>query len=133
MTYVEWYQAIKMMPQARKHIIEVNTLLTQQSYQEAINSPYNGGSQHSMHSIVKSYFWACRLIKNCQCLPRSIALFQQLKASGYEVNHCFGVNKNSNQLAAHAWVEHQDKPLNEHPSIKKRFNQLKSQHNHNDE
>lgn len=125
MTYVELYQTIKMLPQARNHIMMIKTLLTHQSYQKAIKFPYKDGCQHSVKSIVKSYFWACRLIRNCQCLPRSIALFQQLKASGYDVKHCFGVNKKSDELAAHAWVEYQGQPLNEHPSIKKRFKELK--------
>ena len=65
-----------------------------------------------------------RLIYDCQCLPRSIALYQQLKSQGYAVEHKFGVAKESGKLAAHAWVEYQHKPLNESIELKNRFKVL---------
>jgi len=81
-------------------------------------------SEIQILTIVKSYFWAARTIKECRCLPRSIALYQYLKSAGFDVEHKFGVNKQDKKLAAHAWVECQHEPLNEPSDLKLKFRVL---------
>jgi len=116
---------MKIMPQSRKHLIWVKSQLETVSYDLLINKKYELlVNQTSVNVIVKSYFWASRLIYDCHCLPRSIALYQQLKSLGFDVKHKFGVNNSDEKFAAHAWVEYQDKPLNESEDLKKKFTVL---------
>jgi hypothetical protein len=116
---------MKIMPQSRKHLIWVKSQLETVSYDLLINKKYEVlVNQTSVNVIVKSYFWASRLIYDCHCLPRSIALYQQLKSLGFDVKHKFGVNNSDEKFAAHAWVEYQDKPLNESEDLKKKFTVL---------
>ena len=119
-------RTLQLLPQSRKHLIWVDEQLKTVSYQKLINSTsaFQANSK-SIQSVMKSYFWACRLIKNCQCLPRSIALYHCLKSMGYEVEHRFGVNRKDSGLAAHAWVEYQGEPLNESKNLYQRFTVLK--------
>jgi hypothetical protein len=105
-------------------------VLNNNEYEEILNNLLNKGVNNKpISSIVKSYFWAARTINNCQCLPRSIALYQHLKSLGYDVEHKFGVNNSDKTLKAHAWVEYQNKPLNEHKDVLKRFQVLKPNNN----
>lgn len=116
---------ICLLRETRKHLILVNQQLQSISYPKLIAQPYKTSSTSiSMNVIVKSYFLSARFIKNCDCLPRSIALFQHLTAAGFEVEHKFGVNKQGAKLAAHAWVEYQHQPLNEPASLKDNFKVL---------
>ena len=125
MKLIEFIKAIRLLPQSRVHLIWVKKQLKIIGYQQLIHQIYPSHvSKDSMVVIVKSYFWACRLVKNCDCLPRSIALYQGLKFLGYEVEHKFGVNKKDSTLAAHAWVEYHDEPLNEAVDLKIRFTVL---------
>lgn len=95
-------------------------------YEKVLSQNYGvQQSSHSINDIVKSYFWASRLISKNLCLPRSIGLYQCLKKNGYEVEHKFGVNTSNNQFTAHAWVEHLGQPLNEHRNLYLRFKVLK--------
>ena len=111
-----------MIPKTRVHLFKIMNQLQSESYDVLITQSTNSVKKNcSIDAIVKSYFWASRTINNCTCLPRSIALYQKLKASGFLVNHKFGVNKQDKSLAAHAWVEYQGKPLNESKDIKQRF------------
>ncbi len=121
MHFVDFLRVIRLLPMARKHLLNTQHCLSQQSYQAALLQPFDQASKLPIPVIVKSYFWACRLIPTCQCLPRSIALYQHLKAAGHEVTHRFGVNKQDQKLAAHAWVEYQQQPLNEAHDLKQRF------------
>ena len=126
MKFTDIIQAIQLLPQSRKHLIWVKEQLKTTGYQQLIQKSYAAKVNfESKLVIVKSYFWACRTIKNCQCLPRSIALYRCLKSAGYEVEHKFGVNKEDNDLAAHAWVEYQGEPLNESEDLYQRFTVLK--------
>lgn len=115
-------QTLQLLPQSRQHLICIKEQLKTVGYQQLIQGDYaNPNSKDSIGVVVKSYFWACRLLKECDCLPRSIALYQCLKSSEYEVEHKFGVNKKDKTLAAHAWVEHHGEPLNESFDLKNRF------------
>jgi hypothetical protein len=131
MRFSDLFKAFVLVPQSRKHLLKVISQLQQfpkGGYQSLLQENYQFNSIHSKQriaAIVKSYFWACRLIKECRCLPRSIALYQYLKASGYQVEHKFGVNKSDNNLAAHAWVEYLGEPLNESEDLYSRFSVLK--------
>ena len=117
---------ICLLRESRKHLILVNQQLQHTPYPKLIAQPYKTSSASiSMNAIVKSYFWSARFIKNCDCLPRSIALFQHLTAAGFEVEHKFGVNKQGAKFVAHAWVEYQHQPLNEPASLKDDFKVLK--------
>ena len=125
MKLFEIIQSMKIMPQSRKHLIWVKSQLETVSYDLLINKKYELlVNQTSVNVIVKSYFWASRLIYDCHCLPRSIALYQQLKSLGFDVKHKFGINNSDEKFAAHAWVEYQDKPLNESEDLKKKFTVL---------
>ena len=96
--------------------------LEQKSYGDLLKESIESKKRNkSMKITVKSYFWASRTINNCKCLPRSIALYQGLKAEGYQVEHKFGINNQNKSLAAHAWVEYDNKPLNESNDLKQRF------------
>jgi hypothetical protein len=125
MRLVNAIQTLTLLPSAIKHLLRVKRQLKNTSYQNLIQQAYNGSPQNrSIDHIVKSYFWACRLIINCQCLPRSIALYQHLNAAGYKVKHKFGVNKQDGTLKAHAWVEHKNSALNESKKLLDRFDVL---------
>jgi len=118
-------KALLLLPASRKHLCLIMLQLKHQSYDEIINQSHeNKHSNLEINTVVKAYFWASRTIKKCHCLPRSIALYQKLKALGYPVEHKFGVSKHDQSLAAHAWVEYQNKPLNESPDLKLKFKVL---------
>lgn len=110
-----------MVPESRSHLKTVMRKLKRFSYLEIIETPLKNSKNNEIEVTVKSYFWASRTIKNCKCLPRSIALYQRLIADDYIVEHKFGVNKKDESLVAHAWVEHNKKPLNESIDLKQRF------------
>jgi hypothetical protein len=118
---------VQLLPHSRKHLIWVKKQLQTVSYDVLIKQVYPDSlkNQLSINVIVKSYFWASRLIYDCHCLPRSIALYQQLKSLDYNVEHKFGVAKENKDFAAHAWVEYQHKPLNESIDLKNRYNVLR--------
>ncbi len=119
-------RALQLLPQSRKHLIWINEQLKTVSYRELLHQPYAFQVNiKPLQSIIKGYFWACRSINDCQCLPRSIALYQYLISAGYEAEHKFGVNKKNSDLAAHAWVECQGEPLNESEDLYQRFTVLK--------
>ncbi len=118
-------QILQLLSKSRKHLIWTKEQLKTVSYQKLIQESYLAPkSNDSMGIVVKSYFWACRSIKDCHCLPRSIALYQNLISAGYDVQHKFGVNNKDENLAAHAWVEYQGEPLNESDDLKNRFTVL---------
>ncbi|MCB1604485.1 MAG: lasso peptide biosynthesis B2 protein [Xanthomonadales bacterium] len=118
----EKFQALLILPKARNHIVLINKQLQSKPYDELLNDTYNQPiKKQSMETIVKAYLWGSRLLKKGNCLPRSIALFQHLKAAGFDVEHKFGVNKSSSKFAAHAWVEYNGSPLNESATLRKKF------------
>jgi len=55
------------------------------------------------------------------CLPRSIALWWLLRRQGINSRLRLGVRKAGGSLLAHAWVEHQGRPLNERADVAKHF------------
>lgn len=119
-----------LVPKAMQHLLKVLKQLQDKSYLEIINQAYeNNPSKGPIKVIVKSYFWASRLLKDCECLPRSIAIYQHLLAAGHDVQHKFGVNKDNQELAAHAWVEYKQKPLNEAIDLKLLFKVLEPPEN----
>jgi len=131
MTFVEIIHTIYLLPTARKHILEVKSHLQKDTYNKLISTTITINNNMSIISIVKSYFWASRLINKCHCLPRSIALFQCLNAAGFYVKHKLGVNKTNSNIAAHAWVEYEGLPLNESKDLKQRFETLELRTNKN--
>lgn len=115
-----------LLKSAIKHIRSVRKQLEKSSYSEILISKSSERMKnYSVNSIVKSYFWASRFVGKDLCLPRSVALYQALKAAGYDVQHKFGVNKNHDKLVAHAWVEYNGIPLNEPEKLYERFKVLK--------
>ena len=127
MNLVNIIHAIVLIPRARKHLFLVQKQLENESYKKVLkNDIPTPFKKTPIPATIKSYFWACRTIKACQCLSRSIALFQALKKMGYGVKHCIGVNKREGTLAAHAWVELNGEPLNEAKDLTDRFIVLKS-------
>lgn len=126
MKLVEIIRALVSIPKTRKHIVLIQNQLIEKTYESIINDNVLINSKGlSLQAIVKNYFWACRTIKKCQCLPRSIALYHALKSNGFTVKHCFGVNKTNVKLAAHAWVELNGVALNEAKDLRDKFNVLK--------
>jgi len=118
-------QTLTILPPAIRHLLLIKRQLKNTAYQNLIQQKYSGNNtEQSIDNIVKSYFWACRLINKCQCLPRSIALYQNLNAAGYTVKHKFGVNKQQAELKAHAWVEYKNKALNEADDLLTKFKVL---------
>lgn len=57
-----------------------------------------------------------------RCLERSLVLFYQLKRAGAPV--ALRVGANARPFAAHAWVEYNGQPINEHPATVKDFSVL---------
>jgi len=47
------------------------------------------------------------------CLSRSLVLWALLRAQGVDSELRFGVRRVGDDLEAHAWVEHQGRPLND--------------------
>jgi hypothetical protein len=116
---------LKILPSSYRHVLWVTRQLKNNSYENILSQDYSfSHNTASIHDIVKSYFWASRLISYNHCLARSVALYQNLINRGFNVEHKFGVNNSQNQFKAHAWVEYQRQPLNEHPDLRKRFKVL---------
>lgn len=126
MNWREKISALLNLPIAYRHIKSVKKQLDQHSYESLLANecPYTIQNL-SMPVIIKSYFWASRILGKGLCLPRSISLYQSLTAAGYDVNHKFGVNKNNGKLTAHAWVEYKATPLNESEDLYVRFKVMK--------
>ena len=125
MKFIDIIKTLILVPNAYKHIYFVKFKLKHKSFENIIIQPYLTKQNNTQINIlVKSYFWAARLLKDGDCLPRSIALYQKLKALGYPVKHKFGVNNSSNKLTAHAWVEYNNTPLNENKNLKNTFSKL---------
>jgi hypothetical protein len=120
MTLFEKIQAVLLIPRSLWHLIKVKNSLKTKPYLELlIETGPLAQSKIPVIVIVKSYFWSCRLIPNCKCLPRSIALYQKLSSMGYDVKHRFGVLKSDpkNNFSAHAWVVLDGKALNESKNL----------------
>jgi hypothetical protein len=56
------------------------------------------------------------------CLPRSLALFRFLRLVGVPAEHCIGVRRYP--FLAHAWVEHGDRVVHDHPAHPRTFTTL---------
>ena len=116
--------ALLLLPSSRAYLKKIIFELKNKDYKQVLEQTPNVKFRAAkQESLVKSYFWATRTIKDCRCLPRSIALYHHMKALGYDVKHKIGVNK-TEKLNAHSWVELHDKPLNEHPDLYQRFTVL---------
>ena len=112
-----------LLPSARRYLKTITDELNNSDYKQVLERPLGSFKKSKVENIVKSYFWAARTVRNCRCLPRSIALYHHLKALGYDVEHKIGVNK-TEKINAHSWVELNNKPLNEHPDLYQRFTVL---------
>ena len=124
----KFFKTLGLLPSSYKHVKRVTKQLKETKYENILSQEFTfSQTSTSINNIVKSYFWASHLISRNHCLARSIALYQYLSFQGYDVEHKFGVNKSNNQFKAHAWVEYQGKPLNEHPQLRQRFRVLEKQ------
>jgi hypothetical protein len=116
---MNWYEkihALFLVPGCIWHLLKVKRRLqTNPDARIVVKSNSRRHKSQALKVVVKSYFWSCRLIPNCRCLQRSIALFEKLSAMGYAVKHKYGVLKSNpkDTLSAHAWVEIDGKALNE--------------------
>jgi len=54
---------------------------------------------------------ASRLVPRATCLTQALALHHMLSRAGCVCRLQFGVAKDGSDFEAHAWVEHEDKPL----------------------
>ncbi|HXU43968.1 MAG TPA: lasso peptide biosynthesis B2 protein [Thermoanaerobaculia bacterium] len=59
-----------------------------------------------------------------RCLPRALALRHLLAEQGIETDLRFGVRKEGAELAAHAWLEIDGRPIGEPEQIDDRFSAL---------
>ncbi len=124
MSFKEKIMAFLLLPSSRTYLKKIIFELKNKDYKQVLEQTPNVKFKATkQESLVKSYFWAARTIKDCRCLPRSIALYHHMKALGYDVKHKIGVNK-TEKLNAHSWVELNDEPLNEHPDLYQRFTVL---------
>lgn len=55
------------------------------------------------------------------CLQRSLVLWWLLRRRGIMADLCVGVARDTNQLTAHAWVEHDGVVIGDRPDIHQRF------------
>ncbi len=127
MKLLDLFHAFLLVTSAREHIKNIQLQLEYVPYDQLVNQDHKlVTKKQSAIAIAKAYFWASRTLKKGNCLPRSIAMSQYLKASGYEVNHRIGVNKSQGCFSAHSWVEYKNNPLNEHVDLHKRFTILEN-------
>jgi hypothetical protein len=56
------------------------------------------------------------------CLPQSLALWWRLRRQGVDAEFCLGAAlTGGGDLAAHAWVEAEGRPLNDNATVRARF------------
>lgn len=65
-----------------------------------------------------------RLPGSGACLRRSLVLQRFLAREGIETELRFGVRKSDGSLEAHAWLEHEGRPLGEAAPVEERFAKL---------
>ncbi len=65
-----------------------------------------------------------RLPIRSACLSQSLALWYLLLAQGVRTEVCFGVRAGGAPLDAHAWVEHDGRPINETEEIVASYGRL---------
>lgn len=56
-----------------------------------------------------------------KCLAESLVLWSLLRRRGIESDIHIGVRKKEGGFAAHAWVEHGGRPLNDAPDVRDRY------------
>jgi hypothetical protein len=61
-----------------------------------------------------------------RCLPRALCLRRLLGRHGIAAELKIGVVRRDGELAAHAWVEREGRPLGESPTVDERFATLNS-------
>ena len=59
------------------------------------------------------------------CLERSIVLRQMLRRRGVEAELKIGVRREGEKVRAHAWLEHDGRPVGEPEEVEERFATLK--------
>lgn len=55
------------------------------------------------------------------CLHRSLLLWWTLRRAGLDCRLRIGVRKDEGELAAHAWIEHQGRAINDQPAVADEF------------
>ena len=68
---------------------------------------------------------ACRAVYPAACLPRALALQRLLAGRGAPAALKIGVRRDGEELAAHAWVEVDGRPVGEPAGIEERFAELR--------
>ncbi len=64
---------------------------------------------------------ASRHLVPSACLGRSLTLWWLLARRGIETRLLFGVRKEGAELAAHAWLEYEQRPLNDRGDVDQRY------------
>jgi transglutaminase superfamily protein len=68
---------------------------------------------------------ACRAVYPAACLPRALALQRLLAGRGAPAELKIGVRRDGEELAAHAWVEVDGRPVGEPAGVEERFAELR--------
>ncbi len=93
---------------ARKHLRRVQRQLKKYDVQKVLNLPVEKPPAIDPDNTQRLYRLAARTLRDCRCLPQSVAVFQNLKSRGIPARHVIGINKkhrHGQSLSAHAWVE----------------------------
>lgn len=78
-------------------------------------------------AAVRALQRACRYAPyRGNCLPQSLALWFDMRRRGRAAELCLGVRLRDGRLAAHAWVEDNGRPLNDTPTVRRRFSAFES-------
>ncbi len=103
-----------------KNVLRVKTLMRQHTDLQIImklNEPLLNLKPNRtglrMAKIARGVSWAFRILgpRIDACVPRSLCLYNALKAEGHRVEFVSGVKRINNQLKGHAWVELNGFPL----------------------
>ncbi len=93
---------------ARAHLKRVQQQLARYDVRRVLNLPVKNLVNIAPEQSELLYRLAAKTLRQCHCLPQSVAVFQHLKAHGIPARHVIGVNKthrHGQSLKAHAWVE----------------------------
>jgi len=107
-----WFGARRPLAlwRARQHLKRVRQQLAAYDVRRTLNLPVENPVNINPDHTELLYRLAARTLRNCRCLPRSVAIFQNFRARGIPARHVIGINKNHRHgqpLKAHAWVEGQ--------------------------
>lgn len=78
------------------------------------------------HTLIKSYSRLLHRVSRRRpvyghCLAQSLALASVLRRAGISVELRFGQRRKNDKILAHAWLEHEGKPVNDTADVAQRF------------